>query len=74
LAIAEALAIPGAARVIGLSAHALSYYERARLMMDVDRAESSHRRYTDSDLGWFELIANLRATGMPIRKVRESVG
>ena len=71
MAIAEPLTISDAARVTGLSAHTLRYYERAGLMMEVDRAESSHRRYTDSDLGWIELITKLRATGMPIRKVRE---
>jgi DNA-binding transcriptional MerR regulator len=58
-------------RVTGLSAHTLRYYERAGLMMEVDRAESSHRRYTGADLGWIELITKLRATGMPIRRVRE---
>jgi DNA-binding transcriptional MerR regulator len=57
--------------VTGLSAHTLRYYERAGLMLEVERAESSHRRYTDSDLGWIELITKLRATGMPIRRVRE---
>jgi len=72
MAIADAsLTISDAARVTGLTAHTLRYYERAGLMMEVDRAESSHRRYTDSDLGWIELITKLRATGMPIRKVRE---
>jgi DNA-binding transcriptional MerR regulator len=71
MAIAKPLTISDAARVTGLSAHTLRYYERAGLMMEVDRAESSHRRYTDSDLGWIELITKLRATGMPIRKVRE---
>ena len=71
MAIAEPLTISDAARVTGLSAHTLRYYERAGLMMEVDRAESSHRRYTVSDLGWIELITKLRATGMPIRKVRE---
>ena len=67
----QPLTISDAARVTGLSAHTLRYYERAGLMMEVDRAESSHRRYTDADLGWIELITKLRATGMPIRKVRE---
>jgi len=71
MAIAEPLTISDAARVTGLSAHTLRYYERAGLMMEVDRAESSHRRYSDADLGWIELITKLRATGMPIRRVRE---
>ena len=72
MAIADAsLTISDAARVTGLSAHTLRYYERAGLMMDVDRAVAGHRRYSEADLGWIELITKLRATGMPIRKVRE---
>jgi DNA-binding transcriptional MerR regulator len=39
-------------------------------MLDVGRAGSGHRRYSDRDLGWIELITKLRATGMPIREVR----
>ena len=39
MAIADApLTISDAARVTGLSAHTLRYYERAGLMMDVDPA------------------------------------
>ncbi len=55
----------------GLSAHTLRYYERDGLMLDpVSRAPSGHRRYTDDDLSWIELVGRLRATGMPIRDVR----
>ena len=39
-------------------------------MLDVDRARSGHRRYSEHDLGWIELITKLRATGMPIGEVR----
>jgi DNA-binding transcriptional MerR regulator len=39
-------------------------------MLGVDRAGSGHRRYSETDLGWIELITKLRATGMPIREVR----
>src|SRR6516165_7157646 len=39
-------------------------------MLDVGRAGSGHRRYSERDLGWIELITKLRATGMPIREVR----
>ena len=71
MAIAEYVSISDAARITGLSAHTLRYYERAGLMLDIERAESAHRRYTEADIGWIELLTRLRATGMPIRKVRE---
>jgi DNA-binding transcriptional MerR regulator len=64
--------IAEAAERSGLTAHTLRYYERDGLMLTgVDRAASGHRRYTERDLAWIELITRLRATGMPIREVRK---
>jgi DNA-binding transcriptional MerR regulator len=69
---AEALSISDAAELTGLSAHTLRYYERAGLMLDtVERAPSSHRRYTEDDIRWVTLLTRLRATGMPIRRIRD---
>ena len=67
---AAELTIAEVAGRTGLTRHTLRYYERAGLMLGVDRAGSGHRRYTEHDLGWIELITKLRATGMPIREVR----
>ena len=64
------LTIAEVAERTGLTRHTLRYYERDGLMLGVGRAGSGHRRYSDSDLGWIELIAKLRATGMPVREVR----
>jgi DNA-binding transcriptional MerR regulator len=72
MAIAEARSISDAARATGVSAHTLRYYERAGLMLDrVERASSSHRRYTDDEVRWVVLLTKLRSTGMPIRRMRE---
>ena len=69
-----ALSISQAAERTGLSTHTLRYYEREGLMIgDVDRASSTHRRYTDADLVWVEFLTKLRSTAMPIAKVREYV-
>ncbi|HEY3437594.1 MAG TPA: MerR family transcriptional regulator [Actinotalea sp.] len=66
------LSIAEAASASGLTTHTLRYYERDGLMLDdVDRAPSGHRRYTDEDLRWIHTVTRLRATGMPIREVRE---
>jgi DNA-binding transcriptional MerR regulator len=54
----------------GLTRHTLRYYERDGLMLSVGRSGSGHRRYSERDLGWIELITKLRATGMPVRTVR----
>jgi DNA-binding transcriptional MerR regulator len=68
------LSISQAADRTGLSTHTLRYYEREGLMIgSVDRASSSHRRYTDTDLVWVDFLTKLRSTAMPISKVREYV-
>jgi DNA-binding transcriptional MerR regulator len=64
------LTIAQVAERTGLTRHTLRYYERDGLMLGVGRAGSGHRRYSERDLGWIELITKLRATGMPIREVR----
>jgi DNA-binding transcriptional MerR regulator len=68
----DGVAISEAASATGLSTHTLRYYERAGLMLEpVDRASSSHRRYTDADIGWVHFLTRLRSTGMPIATIRE---
>jgi len=61
----DELTISEAAERTGLTRHTLRYYERDGLMLGVGRAGSGHRRYSERDLGWIELITKLRATGMP---------
>jgi DNA-binding transcriptional MerR regulator len=73
--VAGGLGISDTARVTGVSAHTLRYYERAGLMLDrVGRAPSSHRRYSDEEIRWVVLLTKLRSTGMPIRRMREYAG
>lgn len=65
------LSIAEAAVATGLSADTLRYYERDGLLLGpVARSASGHRRYSEQDLGWIEMVTRLRATGMPIREVR----
>jgi DNA-binding transcriptional MerR regulator len=59
------------ARAVGVSTHALRYYEREGLIDRVDRAHSGHRRFSDQDLSWIEFLTRLRAAGMPIRRLHE---
>jgi len=68
----DRMSIAQVADATGLSTHALRYYERAGLMLEpVDRASSSHRRYSAVDVNWVGFLTKLRATGMPIATVRE---
>lgn len=68
----DGVAISEAAAVTGLSPHTLRYYERSGLMLDpIDRASSTHRRYSDADLAWVQFLTRLRLTGMPIAAMRQ---
>jgi len=68
----QLLSISEAAESTGLTTHTLRYYERAGLMLHaVDRASSTHRRYSAADVSWIGFLTKLRATGMPIATVRK---
>src|SRR6266702_6301532 len=53
------------AQQTGLSIDTLRYYERIGLLEPVGRAQNGHRRYTQHDLAWIDLLIRLRDTGMP---------
>jgi DNA-binding transcriptional MerR regulator len=55
----------------GLTAYTLRYYERVGLICAVTRAPGGQRRYAASDMDWLAFLLRLRATGMPIQRMRE---
>jgi DNA-binding transcriptional MerR regulator len=59
------LTIQQVAQQTGLSIDTLRYYERIGLLEPVGRAQNGHRRYTQHDLSWIDLLMRLRDTGMP---------
>ena len=65
------LTIAEAAERAGISAHTIRYYERAGLLAPIGRTDSGHRRFAAEDIEWIVVITKLRATGMPIRRIRE---
>lgn len=65
------LAIGKVAALTGLSAHTLRYYERVGLIDRVYRVRGEQRRYSERDIAWIEFLGRLRATGMPIRKMKQ---
>ena len=48
----------------------LRYYEREGLLHNVARADSGHRRYSEDDALWVEVLRCLRDTGMTIEQLR----
>src|SRR5262245_7906083 len=59
------LTIQQVSQQTGLSIDTLRYYERIGLLEPVARAKNGHRRYTQHDLAWLDLLIRLRNTGMP---------
>jgi DNA-binding transcriptional MerR regulator len=68
---APELTIAQAAREAGVSVHTLRYYERVGLLSPIERNGSGHRRFTPANVQWVVVCTRLRATGMPIRRIRE---
>ena len=64
------LTIAQAAAEAGVSVHTLRYYERVGLLAPIERNGSGHRRFTAEDVEWVSVCTRLRATGMPIRRIR----
>lgn len=64
------LTIAEAATQAGVSVYTLRYYERAGLLTPIERNVSGHRRFTPEDVEWIVVCRRLRATGMPIRRIR----
>ena len=54
----------------GLPVSTLHYYERKGLISP-DRAMSGHREYGECDLAWIAFIERLKATGMPLSRIKE---
>jgi DNA-binding transcriptional MerR regulator len=67
---ASLLRIDQVVKHTGLTAHTLRYYERIGLIQSVSRAPGGQRRYAQADLAWIEFLLRLRATHMPIGKMR----
>lgn len=61
--------IQQAAQHTGLSIDTLRYYERIGLLEPVGRDQNGHRRYTQHDLAWIDLLLRLRDTGMPLAQM-----
>jgi DNA-binding transcriptional MerR regulator len=68
----QELSIGEVARQTGLSVHALRFYEREGLMLSqhVARGTGGHRRYSAQEVYWLRICMKLRASGMPLAKIR----
>jgi DNA-binding transcriptional MerR regulator len=56
--------------ISGFTLDTLRYYERIGLIEPVRRAAGGHRRYSEDDIGWLDMLRCLRGTGMPIAQMQ----
>ncbi|MWB98707.1 MerR family transcriptional regulator [Agromyces sp. MMS17-SY077] len=65
------MGIGDVARLTGLGADTLRYYEREGLMLDsTPRDGAGRRRYSSADLSWIGGLLMLRDTGMSVADMR----
>ncbi|MDX8366009.1 MerR family transcriptional regulator [Cytobacillus sp. IB215665] len=58
------------AKILGVSAHTLRYYEKEKII-EPDRNKNKDRMYSDAHLNWLRFVMKLKQTQMPIAKIRE---
>lgn len=59
--------------LLNLSPYTLRYYEKEGLLPNIERSESGIRRYSESDLALLHVIECLKATGMPIKDIKQFI-
>ena len=69
----QGLSIGEAARVCGLEASALRYYEQAGLIPRVARDDAGRRVFGEHDLAWARYAVCLRSLGMGVAEIARYV-
>ena len=62
-----------AAAELGMPASTIRYYEKNGLIPNQQRTESGRRLFDEDDLEWMRFVERLKASGMPIREIREYI-
>ncbi len=58
--------------MVGLSVHALRFYEREGLLIGpVERTAGGRRRYSQVDVEWLKICIRLRESRMPLADLRQ---
>lgn len=61
------------AKRTGLGVHTLRYYEKEGLLPFVRKNSAGLRVFSDTDLGWLEMIECLKGTGMSLKGIKQYI-
>ncbi|MBF0707550.1 MerR family transcriptional regulator [Alkalihalobacillus hwajinpoensis] len=56
--------------ITGITASALRYYEKEKILPFIERNQKGVRRYNDQNLEWIHFILALRSTNMSIAEIK----
>ena len=61
------------AKLVGIPASTLRYYDKQGLLPFVERSPGGIRMFREQDYEWLQVIHCLKQTGMPLKDIREFV-
>lgn len=61
------------AKMLNLTIYTLRYYDKEGLMPDLERTSSGTRVFKESDVDTLRVIECLKATGMPIKSIKNFI-
>ena len=61
------------AKLLGVTASTLRYYDKEGLLPFVERSSSGIRMFRESDIEWLWIIECMKKAGMPIKDIREYI-
>lgn len=61
------------AKLLGVTASTLRYYDKEGLLPFVERSSDGIRMFQDSDFEWLQVIGCMKKAGMSIRDIRQYV-
>lgn len=61
------------AKMLGVSASTLRYYDKEGLLPFVERSSGGIRMFRDSDIEWLQVIGCMKKAGMSIKEIKQYI-
>ena len=61
------------ARLLGVTASTLRYYDKEGLLPFVERSSGGIRMFQESDIEWLQIIGCMKIAGMSIKDIRQYI-